>query len=157
MGKASDDETAVILRKLGIICPAFYAIYFAVVVLLALAFNLDCNNDQCRYYRLPFYFKMEDFRPEGNDQALVAWLSQVIVFLLSTLLMYYIVASTSRSWDYACTLAFFHVVVTCAVNADFPTNWVWWVTLVLSTFTLSSLGEITNYARDMKDIVVDMD
>lgn len=76
--------------------------------------------------------------------------------MLSTSLMYFVVASTSRSWDYACTLAFLHVVVTCAVNSDFPTNWVWWVTLVLSTFTLSSLGEITNYMRDMKDIVVNM-
>ena len=100
---------------------------------------------------------MEDFRPEGNDQALVAWLSQVSVFLLSTSLMYYIVASTSKSWDYACTLAILHALVTCCVNADFPTNWVWWVTLSLCTFTLSSLGEITNYARDMRDIVVDME
>lgn len=152
-----DDETVVILRKLGIICPAFYAIYFVVVVLLALAFDLACDSDECRYYRLPFYYKMEEFRPEGTDQALVAWLSQVLVFLLSTSLMYYIVASTSRSWDYACTLAFLHAVVTIAVNGDFPTNWVWWITLVLSTFTLSSLGEITNYARDMKDIVTDYD
>ena len=77
--------------------------------------------------------------------------------MLSTSLMYFIVASTSRSWDYACTLAILHLVVTSAVSGEFPTNWVWWVTMTLCTFTLSSLGEITNYARDMKDIVVEME
>ena len=156
MGKKSDDDTAVILKKLGIICPSFYAVYYVVVVVLALAFGLECDDkDSCRYYRLPFYFDEDDFRPEGADLALVAWLGQVVVFLLSTALMYYVVASTAKSWDYACTLAFLHLVVSCAVNASFPTNWVWWVTLALSTFTLSSLGEITCYARDMKDIVVE--
>ena len=83
MVKHTDDETVVILRKLGIICPSFYAIYFVVGVVLALAFDLDCNNDSCRYYRLPFYYKLEEFRPEGTEKALVAWLSQVMSNLQS--------------------------------------------------------------------------
>ena len=81
MGKKSDDDTAVILKKLGIICPSFYAMYYVVVVVLALAFGLECDDkDSCRYYRLPFYFDEDDFRPEGADLALVAWLGQVVVF-----------------------------------------------------------------------------
>ena len=70
MGKKSDDDTAVILKKLGIICPSFYAMYYVVVVVLALAFGLECDDkDSCRYYRLPFYFDEDDFRPEGADLA----------------------------------------------------------------------------------------
>ena len=80
MGKKSDDDTRVILKNLGLICPAFYAIYFVVATLLALAFKLDCSSDgsnSCRYEEIPFYHKMDDFRPEGNDKAMVAWISQV--------------------------------------------------------------------------------
>ncbi len=154
MGKKSDDDTRVILKNLAIIVPAFYAIYFAVAAILAAAFELDCDNAACRYHLLPFYTKLDAFRPEGADQALVAWLAQVLTFLLSASLMYFVVRSTARSWDYACTLLVVHTVVTTAVDGTFPTNWVWWVTALMSTFALSSLGEISNYWRDMKDIQV---
>lgn len=154
MGKKVDDDTSVILRKLAIILPAFYAIYYVVAVILFAAFSGGCGNEYCKYEMLPFYFDETRFKPGGRRLAFLVWLSQVLTFVASTGLMYHVVASTSKSWDYACTLGFCHVILSCAVNAAFPTNWIWWVTLILSTFGLSSLGEFANYYRDMKDIVV---
>ena len=75
---------------------------------------------------------------------------------MSTGLMYHVVASTQKSWDYAATLFMIHIVASSAVSGSFPTNWIWWVTITLATFTLSSLGEIINYRREMQDIVMDL-
>jgi len=38
----------------------------------------------------------------------------------------------------------------------FPLNWVWWVTLIVSTFILSTLGEVLVYfLSDMREIKVE--
>jgi len=42
-----------------------------------------------------------------------------------------------------------------AVNLQFPLNWIWWVTMAVATFALSSLSEICiYYLHDMKEIAL---
>lgn len=42
-----------------------------------------------------------------------------------------------------------------AVSQSFPVNWIWWVTLIVCTFILSSLSEISiYYLHDMVEIAV---
>ena len=73
-----------------------------------------------------------------------------------TALLFFVVANTGKSWDYSCTVAFTHFVLTCIVTLDFPTNWIWWVTLLGCTFLMSSGGELSiYYLKDMKEIDVD--
>lgn len=46
--------------------------------------------------------------------------------------------------------------VAFAVNLQFPVNWIWWVTMAVSTFALSSLSEISiYYLHDMKEIALE--
>jgi hypothetical protein len=45
--------------------------------------------------------------------------------------------------------------VALAVNLQFPLNWIWWVTMAVTTFALSSLSEICiYYLHDMKEIAL---
>ena len=52
------------------------------------------------------------------------------------------------SWDYTCTLSFFHLVICCIVAGAFPTSWVWWVTIAVCTIVMAGMGEYACYWRD---------
>eukprot|EP00002_Diphylleia_rotans_P012172 TRINITY_DN2380_c0_g1_i1.p1 TRINITY_DN2380_c0_g1~~TRINITY_DN2380_c0_g1_i1.p1 ORF type:complete len:149 (-),score=35.99 TRINITY_DN2380_c0_g1_i1:249-695(-) len=147
MGHVSDDDTRVILKKLAMIFPSFYLINFVVSFILCAAFGIDIDGS------MPFDFEHFGF---GNNLEIATWLTLTITFLLASGLLFFIVQSTGKSWDYACTIAIIHFAISCIVMDAFPTNWVWWVTVIISTFILSSLGELTcYYLRDMKEIPLD--
>ena len=80
---------------------------------------------------------------------------------VATALIYFVVRSTQMAWDYAVTFSFVHIILStivtaAATGAAFPVNPVWWVTLLIGTFVLSSMAELScYYLRDMRSIKVD--
>merc|ERR1719231_1835518 len=157
MGKVSDDDTVVVLKKLAICFPAYYLLYYisAAIYCGALGiFSLDTLPGYTvgEYYgKLPFNFKLfEDF-DFGNKLAAAAWLSMVTTYVLGVLIIFFIVQSTRKSWDYTVTLTFWHFLISLAVIQGFPVGWVWWVTIVLSTVLMAGAGELLCYfCRDLK-------
>ena len=91
----------------------------------------------------------------------VNWISFVLMLFVATALIYFVVRSTQMAWDYAITFSFVHfilstIVTAAATGVGFPVNPVWWVTLLVGTFVLSSLAELScYYLRDMRSIKVD--
>ncbi len=60
---------------------------------------------------------------------------------------------TRRTWDYLSTTSITHWVLCCIVNQAFPTNWVWWLTILLATLIVSVAAEFVIYQlRDKRDI-----
>ena len=56
MGKVSDDDTRVVLRKLACCFPAFYALYYGVAAILCAAFGLFDASPQV-FGKMPFDFE----------------------------------------------------------------------------------------------------
>lgn len=82
----------------------------------------------------------------------------VITYVLGVGIIFFIVRSTRKAWDYAVTITFFHTIVSCVVMGGFPTEWVWWVSIALCTVVMGGCGELSNYfCRDLRDIDVDHD
>mmetsp|Transcript_7447 Transcript_7447/g.15184 ORF Transcript_7447/g.15184 Transcript_7447/m.15184 type:complete len:161 (-) Transcript_7447:147-629(-) len=156
MGHPTDDDTVVILRKLAYFIPSFYALYYAVALVYVLGFDLPMS----RFGYVPFNFEDDDFKPLKRDDGetdrelpLASWLALVTTMPLTTVLIFFIVKNTRKAWDYAMTISFTHLVACIIVRQAFPTNWIWWVTMAVTTFMLSSLGEMSiYYLHDMKEI-----
>eukprot|EP00854_Cymbomonas_tetramitiformis_P018723 gene18723-22358_t len=64
MGQVTDDDTDVILKKLGILFPSFYALYYVISLLYLLAFGLPFS----KFGYFPFYIDLNDFKPELRDE-----------------------------------------------------------------------------------------
>mmetsp|Transcript_6695 Transcript_6695/g.7679 ORF Transcript_6695/g.7679 Transcript_6695/m.7679 type:complete len:164 (-) Transcript_6695:1239-1730(-) len=156
MGLKTDDDTVVILRKLGLFIPSFYALYYLVSVIYCAGFGLDWSL----LGKFPFYIDDNEFKPilrgdgaSDRELPLATWLSNITTFLLAPILIFFIVNNTRKSWDYAVTISFVHWLMCCIVMQGFPVNWIWWVTMVVMTFLLSSGGELSiYYLRDMREI-----
>ncbi|KXZ43448.1 hypothetical protein GPECTOR_90g535 [Gonium pectorale] len=82
-----------------------------------------------------------------------AWLAMVLTYVCSLGLTYGVVAATRKSWDYVFTSSLLHLILCIAVNQAFPTNWIWWFTMLLASALLTVAAEVTNYwLRDMREI-----
>mmetsp|Transcript_24904 Transcript_24904/g.41014 ORF Transcript_24904/g.41014 Transcript_24904/m.41014 type:complete len:150 (-) Transcript_24904:215-664(-) len=148
MGKTSDDDTVVILKKLAIFVPCFYAFSYVLAGILIACFRIPFSAN------IPFNHR--DFNPSVVGLPLVCWLCQILTFAFGVVLIFYVVRSTRKAWDYAVTIGFLHWVLCCLVMVSFPTNWIWWVTIVIATFLLSTLGEFACYRlRDLREIVLE--
>jgi hypothetical protein len=63
------------------------------------------------------------------------------------------VAATRRAWDYLTTTSMLHLALACAVTRTFPTNWIWWATLLPCTAIAAAASEVLIYRlKDMRDI-----
>mmetsp|Transcript_21540 Transcript_21540/g.41083 ORF Transcript_21540/g.41083 Transcript_21540/m.41083 type:complete len:161 (+) Transcript_21540:361-843(+) len=159
MGQLSDDESGVICRKLSLILPSFYILYYIVGAIYLSGFGLPME----RLGVLPFNIADDDFKPllrdsgqEDRELPLASWLAAVTTIPLATVLIFVIVKNTSKAWDYASTISLVHALLSIAVSQSFPVNWIWWVTLIVCTFILSSLSEISiYYLHDMVEIAVE--
>ena len=81
-----------------------------------------------------------------------------ITYVLSIGIIFFIVQSTRKSWDYALTISFVHWIVCCVVQQAFPVGWVWWVPLAGGTIVVGGFGELLHYKlRDLREIDVDHD
>jgi uncharacterized membrane protein HdeD (DUF308 family) len=78
------------------------------------------------------------------------------MLFVAVLLIYVVVRSTPMAWDYAVTFTFVHFILSCLITVSFPVNWVWWITVIIGTFLLSTGAEMScYYLRDMRSIKVD--
>ena len=68
-----------------------------------------------------------------------AWLALVMTYVLGVGIVYFIVQSTRKAWDYAVTISIWHLIISCIVMQSFPTGWVWWVSTVLGTIVMGVL------------------
>mmetsp|Transcript_89192 Transcript_89192/g.238144 ORF Transcript_89192/g.238144 Transcript_89192/m.238144 type:complete len:176 (-) Transcript_89192:387-914(-) len=75
-----------------------------------------------------------------------------ILFCLSVAI-FIVVRSTKHAWDYSTSLSILHFCITCAVTGTAPTNWAWWVTLIVATLIVSVSSELMCYfLHDLRDI-----
>ena len=51
----------------------------------------------------------------GRSARAAAWLAMVITYVLGVGIIYFIVRSTRKAWDYAVTITFWHWIVSCIV------------------------------------------
>ena len=103
MAGAIDSATPTILKTLAILVPLFYVIYFSAAACLAAGFGLLFDA------RLPFAFVV--FDPTQSGYYLLNFLSMIITYILSTLLLYFVARSTRMCFDYAFTLTFIHWIL----------------------------------------------
>ena len=72
---------------------------------------------------------------------------------LSPVLVFFVVRTTSKTWDYGLTMTIVHIALCCAVSVTYPANWIWWVTIATSTMFLIVTGALLcYYLRDMREI-----
>ena len=103
--------------------------------------------------RFPFRISAEQFNPSLGGAALGGWLAMLITYVLVLPLAYFVVHATKKSWDYIFTTTIFHFVLCCIIQMQFPTNWIWWITILIAAGTTSLLAEPLNYFLvDMREI-----
>jgi uncharacterized membrane protein (DUF106 family) len=106
--------------------------------------------------KFPFRVSPTEFNPGVGSSALGGWLAMVITYVLVLPLAYFVVRATKKSWDYICTTSILHFVLCCIIQMQFPTNWTWWVTILVAAAVTSLLAEPMNYYLvDMREIELD--
>ncbi|XP_074636418.1 putative transmembrane protein 244 [Acropora palmata] len=127
------EDTRVICCNLLIAIPLFFLVYYMVASLLHGAFEQGEFD-----VKSPF-----DFQKCCNvkeERHLVNLLSLLLTYINVTII--YIIFLRKKIWDYAITVALFHLAVTCAVMKAFPTNWEWWIALLSSVLFMAVFGEL---------------
>lgn len=150
--QAFANDSLSIAKRLLIYALLFYVLYYLWSVILVGAFHV-CWSELGRY---PFRISMKEFNPQHGGGALGAWLAMVLTFLCSLGSTFFVIGQTRKSWDYVVTTSLLHFVICCAANQVFPTNWIWWVTIILANALLSLASEFAiYYLRDMQEIAVE--
>ena len=72
MGKVSDDDTSVVLRKLACCFPAFYALYYGAAAIVCAAFGLF-DAKPAVFGKMPFNFELFDEFSFGSEPQLGTW------------------------------------------------------------------------------------
>jgi len=152
MGTRNEDDTKVVLRKLFFCLLAFYVLYYTVSLVLCASFGIFSSET----WKLPFTFEAFESFSFSRKVCAVAWISLASTYALSVGIVYYIVRCTRKAWDYSISVSILHLGLSCLVSLGFPTQWVWWVTMVAGTLVMGGLGELScYYIRDMRDIELD--
>uniref|UniRef100_A0A6U2HSI1 Protein SYS1 homolog n=1 Tax=Chlamydomonas euryale TaxID=1486919 RepID=A0A6U2HSI1_9CHLO len=152
MAKKSDNDSVTIAKKLGIFLLTFYVVYYLMSVIMVGAFGVPWTE----LGKYPFLTEMDVFNPAGAGGALGTWLAMVITYLSTLALAFIVIKQTKRTWDYVATTTLIHFVICCLVNLAFPTNWIWWVTLLLAAILVSLASEfVIYYLIEMRDIEMD--
>lgn len=149
MGKISDGYTKTILKNLGIIITLFYVTFYLLCLITLSGFKVNVKHVGMG----PFDWKHCGFS-DGRDIA--GWLSLVLNFgVFGSFLVFFVARCSSRSWDYVITLGILHWILTMIVSRSFPTNWIWWVSLIVAVIISTVLAEISSFCIwDMRDIKV---
>lgn len=151
MAKTTDSESRTIVKKLAMFIPCFYIVYYLLSVILVGSFKLNYKE----LGKYPFRIRLSEFNPGDGGGALGAWLAMVLTYTLTLGLTYQIVRVTRKSWDYVCTTTIVHWLLCIIVNQAFPVNWIWWITIVLSTAAVSLVSEfVIHKFREMRDIAL---
>jgi predicted benzoate:H+ symporter BenE len=152
MSKITDGDSRVIVRKLLILFPLFYALFYLLAVIFAAIFGTITEFSGAE----PFDYAWSSFGGDSG-RALVGLLSTLVAFVIvEPLLLYFVVQSTTKAWDYTATLLFWHLVICFIVSRSAPVNWAWWIVVVIGSFVSWVIGELCCYFfRDLKEIPLD--
>ena len=83
----------------------------------------------------------------GWTECLINLCSGVIgAYLLSV-----VVEKSKKCVDFTFTVYFIHVI-TCSNFRDFPLMWEWWISIIISSIVMASLGEYWCAQQEMEDI-----
>jgi len=150
MGQITDDHTPVILKKLLILVPGYYAGYYLSCLIACAIAGVDFS------FGIPFDFAAFDDFSFGDGAKLAPWLAMVLSMVpCCMLLVFFVAKSVKMAMDYAVTLATLHLAVSVLVHGfgSAPTAWVWWLTLVASSLAAGTGAEVMTYKLvDLKDI-----
>lgn len=75
-----------------------------------------------------------------DDKDVATLLSLLLTYTLTALI--FIIFLRKRIWDYAITIGFVHLILSCAVMQAFPTNWEWWIAFLSSVLFMALFGEV---------------
>mmetsp|Transcript_28827 Transcript_28827/g.81217 ORF Transcript_28827/g.81217 Transcript_28827/m.81217 type:complete len:155 (+) Transcript_28827:197-661(+) len=152
MGLLIDTQSKTVARKLAVFLLIFYASYYTVSVVLVASFGADWG--QLGLY--PFEHAFSLFNPASGGDSLGRWLAMCINYTVALAVNFFYLKSSRLTWDYACSTSIFHLILSCIATLSFPTNWIWWVTLILLTLLLWIVGQLTVYKlHDLRDIRLD--
>ncbi|XP_022798886.1 transmembrane protein 244-like isoform X2 [Stylophora pistillata] len=112
------EDTRVICLNLCIALPLFFVVYYMVASLLSGAFKVSDFDG-----KMPFDF--QNCCDMKDNRNIVTLLSLLLTYTLTAII--FIIFLRKRIWDYAITIGFVHLLLTCAVMQAFPTNWKWWI------------------------------
>ena len=144
MGRVQDLESKSLARKLLYLLPIHVLVAFICSFLVQAMFRVQIRADGP--------FQHDDFGLT-DDQGASAWVSFVLSMVFSTGLIIKIVANTGLMWDFSATLCLFHALLTCCVTLAVPTNWVWYLTIILTFLLQTAIATAANhYLVDMRDV-----
>lgn len=159
MSTIHDRVSKTIIKNLLLIIFIFYAFQYAVCMVIAAAAGGIWSDDastpglRADYSAALLPFWHYNCGLGEGSVALASWLTLVLSQLLLIGLIFFIVRSTNYAWDYAVTVSFVHFILTCLCTLAFPTNWSWWVTLIVSTVVVVlSSTYVTYRLHDLRDI-----
>ena len=142
-------DTKTILKNLGIIIVLFYVTFYFLSLIALAGFKQDLKHVGMG----PFDWKHCGFS-DGRDTA--GWLSLVLNFgIFGSFFVFIIARTSSRSWDYVVTLGILHWILTMIISTSFPTNWVWWVSIIVVVIISIIISEVSSFCIwDLRDIKV---
>lgn len=138
------DDTRVICCNLAIVLPLFFLVYYMTAALISGAFKIGDFDGKA-----PFDFK--NCCSIDDNQNLVTLFSLLLTYIITTVI--FILFLRKRVWDYAMTVGFIHLLLSCAVMQAFPTNWQWWVAFLSSVLFMAVFGELMIRCCNMKNAV----
>ncbi|XP_039256911.2 putative transmembrane protein 244 [Styela clava] len=130
-----------ILQNIGVCLFTFYCIYFAMSALMHGVFHVESTFDG----RQPFNFVAMsnlDFST-GSVESVACFLAMELTYFCTTLLISFYLLS--RVWDYAITITFVHLILSCAVMMALPTTWQWWCSIGIGTLWMITMGECISF------------
>lgn len=127
------EDTRVICLNLCIAVPLFFVAYYMVASLLSGAFKISDFDG-----KMPFDF--QNCCNVKDDKDVATLLSLLLTYTLTALI--FIIFLRKRIWDYAITIGFVHLILSCAVMQAFPTNWEWWIAFLSSVLFMALFGEV---------------
>ena len=75
----------------------------------------------------------------------------MITGVIGAHLLSIVVEKSKKCVDFTFTVYFFHVIF-CCIYQEFPLVWEWWVSLVVSSVIMATLGEYWCASKEMEDI-----
>ena len=159
------EENAVVLRGMAKMLLGFYAAAFLVAAVLGSAFGVAiapllfqlAKPSDCSTEVNGTAVEVEGLDPSCGGAPLAAWLVLVLSHVSIVAVVYWVVRCPHvMAWDYALSMIIIHAIVSIAVSGEFPTNWIWWVTVLPLAAGVSLASEYSVYKfRELADIKVD--
>merc|ERR1712166_111372 len=130
------EELTITLKKLGLFILWFYCCLYVCCLILALSLDVTFKAN------LPFGGNGLDW---DDDEGVAIGVGNLIAFVLTIPAVVVVVREGAsreydQTWDFVCTLGLLHLILTCIVKLEFPTEGLWWITVLGGLLILLVLG-----------------